>query len=166
MKVEGALPNPSGAKDTKSTYSQSCILFALSSGGTRRRRMKQTIKIRCELLLLLSLFISSSLAFQSDELLIEEEELGSEGGFPDLAHIRSSPPPTRKRYSESDQDSKIQFSLEHAFGDSDFSPAGIFNARLKTWNHGAQVSFLSLSCYYLLLLLHAGLGLTWSFITL
>ena len=166
MKVEGALPNPSGAKDTKSTYSQSCILFALSSGGTRRRRMKQTIKIRCELLLLLSLFISSSLAFQSDELLIEEEDLGSEGGFPDLAHIRSSPPPTRKRYSESDQDSKIQFSLEHAFGDSDFSPAGIFNARLKTWNHGAQVSFLSLSCYYLLLVLRTGLGLTWSFITL
>ncbi|XP_023872251.1 uncharacterized protein LOC111984863 [Quercus suber] len=107
--------------------------------------MKQTIIIMCELLLLLlpfclSLFISSSLAFQSDELLIEEEDLGSEGGFPDLAHIRSSspPPPTRKRYSESDQDSKIQFSLEHAFGDSDFSPAGIFNARLKTWNHGAQ----------------------------
>ncbi|KAK7815401.1 er membrane protein complex subunit 10 [Quercus suber] len=45
---------------------------------------------------------------------------------------------TEFRYSESDQDSKIQFSLEHAFGDSDFSPAGIFNARLKTWNHGAQ----------------------------
>lgn len=102
------------------------------------------------LLFSLSLLISSSLAFQSDELLIEEEDLGSEGGFPDLAHIRSSPQPpttTRKRYSESDQDSKIQFSLEHAFGDSDFSPAGIFNARLKTWNHGAQVSFLSLSLF-------------------
>ncbi|XP_075635623.1 uncharacterized protein LOC142607860 isoform X1 [Castanea sativa] len=104
--------------------------------------MKQTIMSQLLLLLFsLSLLISSSLAFQSDELLIEEEDLGSEGGFPDLAHIRSSPQPpttTRKRYSESDQDSKIQFSLEHAFGDSDFSLAGIFNARLKTWNHGAQ----------------------------
>ncbi|KAM3691354.1 hypothetical protein ACB098_08G009000 [Castanea mollissima] len=104
--------------------------------------MKQTIMSQLLLLLFsLSLLISSSLAFQSDELLIEEEDLGSEGGFPDLAQIRSSPQPpttTRRRYSESDQDSKIQFSLEHAFGDSDFSPAGIFNARLKTWNHGAQ----------------------------
>ena len=126
--------------------------------------MKLTIKIRCELLLLLSLFISSSLAFQSDELLIEEEELGSEGGFPDLAHIRSSSPqpptpttPTRKRYSESDQDSKVQFSLEHAFGDSDFSPAGIFNARLKTWNHGTQVSF------FFSLSLSRALGLSWKY---
>lgn len=28
--------------------------------------------------------------------------------------------------------------LEHAFGDSDFSTAGTFTARLKTWNHGGQ----------------------------
>ncbi|KAK3415854.1 hypothetical protein EUGRSUZ_H01412, partial [Eucalyptus grandis] len=28
--------------------------------------------------------------------------------------------------------------LEHAFGDSDFSPAGTFSARLKTWSHGPQ----------------------------
>ncbi|GLT31861.1 hypothetical protein SLA2020_065670 [Shorea laevis] len=34
--------------------------------------------------------------------------------------------------------SKIQFSLEHAFGDSDSVPAGTFSARLKTWNHGGQ----------------------------
>ncbi|GLT31862.1 hypothetical protein SLA2020_065680 [Shorea laevis] len=43
-----------------------------------------------------------------------------------------------KRHSESESDSKIQFSLEHAFGDSDFVPAGTFSARLKTWNHGGQ----------------------------
>ncbi|GMY13883.1 ER membrane protein complex subunit 10 [Fagus crenata] len=102
------------------------------------------------LLLTLSLLLSSSLAFQSDELFIDDEEFGLEGGLPDVAHIRSSQPPpnspppttttttTRKRYSESDPDSKIQFSLEHAFGDSDFSPAGTFTARLKTWNHGGQ----------------------------
>jgi hypothetical protein len=106
------------------------------------------------LLLTLFLLLSSSLAFQSDELFIDDEEFGLEGGLPDLAHIRSSQPPpnspppttttttTRKRYSDSDLDSKIQFSLEHAFGDSDFSPAGTFTARLKTWNHGGQVPFL------------------------
>jgi hypothetical protein len=106
-------------------------------------------------LLTLSLLFSSSLAFRSDELLIDDEEFGLEGGVqghpksPDVAQTRSSPPPTtasttRKRYSDPDQDSKIQFSLEHAFGDSEFSSAGTFTARLKTWNHGGQVSFLGL----------------------
>ncbi|GLT95042.1 hypothetical protein SLE2022_127470 [Rubroshorea leprosula] len=33
---------------------------------------------------------------------------------------------------------KKSFSLEHAFGDSDFVPAGTFSACLKTWNHGGQ----------------------------
>lgn len=82
-----------------------------------------------------------SLAFQSDELLVEDEEFGLEGS---PSHGRSSPPPTtqtRRRYSDSDSDSKIQFPLEHAFGDSDFSPAGSFSARLKTWSHGPQVIF-------------------------
>jgi ER membrane protein complex subunit 10 len=106
-------------------------------------------------LLTLSLLFSSSLAFRSDELLLDDEEFGLEGGVqahpksPDLVHTRSSPPPpttttTRKRYSDSDPDSKIQFLLEHAFGDSEFSPAGTFTARLKTWNHGGQVGFLGL----------------------
>ncbi|KAE8009839.1 hypothetical protein FH972_006249 [Carpinus fangiana] len=100
-------------------------------------------------LLTLSLLFSSSLAFRSDELLIDDEEFGPEGGVqghpksPDVAQTRSSPPPTtatttRKRYSDPDQDSKIHFSLEHAFGDSEFSSAGTFTARLKTWNHGGQ----------------------------
>ncbi|CAA2946526.1 Hypothetical predicted protein [Olea europaea subsp. europaea] len=90
------------------------------------------------------LFVSNSFAFQSDELLADDEEFGIEGGrSPDpavLTRTVSSPPTTRKRSSDlgSDTDSKIQFSLEHAFGDSDFSSAGTFSARLKTWSHGGQ----------------------------
>ncbi|OAY32255.1 ER membrane protein complex subunit 10 [Manihot esculenta] len=86
-------------------------------------------------------------AFQSDELLVDDEEFGLEGAPPhphqrssDPAHIKSPPTPTttRRKFSDSDSDSKIQFSLEHAFGDSDFVPAGTFSARLKTWSHGGQ----------------------------
>ncbi|KAJ7978282.1 ER membrane protein complex subunit 10-like [Quillaja saponaria] len=88
------------------------------------------------------LLSSSSLAFQSDELLVDDEEFGLEGGHhrsPDLAYTHSPPSTTtRKRSSDSESDSKIQFSLEHAFGDSEFLPAGTFSARLKTWNHGGQ----------------------------
>lgn len=81
-----------------------------------------------------------STAFQSDELLVEDEEFGLEGSASGIPYARPSPPaPTRKRSSDQDSDSKIQFSLEHAFGDSDFSPAGTFTARLKTWSNGAQV---------------------------
>ncbi|KAF8365235.1 hypothetical protein HHK36_032752 [Tetracentron sinense] len=99
----------------------------------------------------LSLMILSSASFESDELLQDDEEFGLEGGRPprDLHYVNPnrSPPPstltpttttTRKRSSDQDSDSKIQFSLDHAFGDSDFSPAGFFTARLKTWNHGGQ----------------------------
>lgn len=87
--------------------------------------------------------LTSSLAFQSDELLVDDEEFGLEGGPPRI----QSPPPTatttsRKRYSDSGSDSKIQFDLEHAFGDSQFSDAGNFSARLKIWNHGGQVGFV------------------------
>ncbi|XP_028790287.1 ER membrane protein complex subunit 10 [Neltuma alba] len=85
------------------------------------------------------LLLASSLAFESDELLIDDEEFGLEGGL----GRPQSPPPTatttsRKRFSESGSDSKIQFNLEHAFGDSQFSGAGDFSARLKIWNHGGQ----------------------------
>ncbi|XP_058216277.1 uncharacterized protein LOC131327238 [Rhododendron vialii] len=99
-------------------------------------------------LLYLSLLFLSSSAFQSDELLAEDEEFGLGGGHrsPDLdlaASTRSVPPPqptrpARRGSSDSDSDSKIQFPLEHAFGDSEFSPAGTFTARLKTWSHGGQ----------------------------
>ncbi|KAH7571317.1 hypothetical protein JRO89_XS04G0021700 [Xanthoceras sorbifolium] len=43
-----------------------------------------------------------------------------------------------RKFSDPDSDSKIQFSLEHAFGDSDFVSAGTFSARLRTSNHGGQ----------------------------
>ena len=95
---------------------------------------------------LLSLFaasFSSSFAFQSDELLVDDDEFGLEGGVqsksPEVTRTQSPPQATRKRFSDRDSDSKIQFQLEHAFGDSDFSPAGTFTARLKTWSHGGQV---------------------------
>ncbi|XP_010930251.1 uncharacterized protein [Elaeis guineensis] len=99
------------------------------------------------LLLLLLLFFSFSSAFQSDELLQDDEEFGLEGAprSPDLDHPSPTRPPPRRRpnpdfsSSVSSSDSKsVQFVLEHAFGDSDFSPAGTFTARLKSWSHGRQ----------------------------
>ncbi|XP_057960949.1 uncharacterized protein LOC131152978 [Malania oleifera] len=81
----------------------------------------------------------STFAFQSDELLVDDEEFGLEGGrSPDLLSPPSPPTTLRKRQPDSDTDSKLHFSLEHAFGDSDFAPAGTFSARLKTWHHGGQ----------------------------
>lgn len=107
------------------------------------------------LVLGLCILAASSLAFQSDELLIEDEEFGLEGGVrsksPDPGYTRSQPSTTtRKRFSDSDSDSKIQFSLEHAFGDSDFFLAGTFTARLKTWNHGGQVGWFAFAPFSLL----------------
>lgn len=102
------------------------------------------------LLLLFTLSIVSNSAFQSDELLIDDEEFGLEGGrSPDLDLTSSSPPvasiphsppkSTRKRSADSESDSRVQFALEHAFGDSDeFIAAGTFTARLKTSAHGGQ----------------------------
>ncbi|KAM1039242.1 hypothetical protein ACFX13_034538 [Malus domestica] len=103
------------------------------------------------LIFVISAVLSTTVAaaFQSDELLMDDEEFGLEGGLhtksPDLTYTKSTPTPaspttspTRKRFSDPDSDSKIQFQLHHAFGDSDFSPAGTFSARLKTWNHGGQ----------------------------
>ncbi|KAL7148447.1 hypothetical protein ABFS83_06G179100 [Erythranthe nasuta] len=97
------------------------------------------------LLLNLCLFIAEpSSSFQSDELLLDDDEFGLEGGrSPDPLTVTrpvSTQSPTRRRSSDSssDPDSKIQFTLEHAFGDSDFSPAGTFSARLKTSAHGGQ----------------------------
>ncbi|CAH8307324.1 unnamed protein product [Eruca vesicaria subsp. sativa] len=90
------------------------------------------------------LIISSSLAFQSDELLVDDDEFGLEGAKPQSTPLHTSSPqpqqtPTfRKRYSDLDLDSKVQFTLEHAFGDSGFSPAGTFSARLKSWSHGGK----------------------------
>ncbi|KAE8657513.1 putative ATP binding protein [Hibiscus syriacus] len=101
----------------------------------------KSVKVIVPFLLALSLLSFSSFGFQSDELLVDDEEFGLEGS---PQHRSSEPvltrsqPVTRKRHSDLDSDSKIQFSLDHAFGDSDFSPAGTFSARLKTWSHGGQ----------------------------
>ncbi|KAK6915767.1 hypothetical protein RJ641_020884 [Dillenia turbinata] len=104
--------------------------------GSRRGR-------RSSLLILFVSFslVISSLAFESDELLVDDEEfVGLEGvGFADpIVHTPTPARSPRKRPSDQDSDSKVQFTLEHAFGDSDFSSAGTFTARLKTSNHGGQ----------------------------
>lgn len=108
-------------------------------------------RISLSFLLIFSLFTPYSLSFQSDELLVDDEEFGLEGApgrpVPDLESPRfTTPSPlptttvttTRRRSSDSDSDSKVQFTLEHAFGDSEFTPAGTFTARLKSWPHGGQ----------------------------
>ncbi|CAL5321918.1 unnamed protein product [Camellia sinensis] len=103
-------------------------------------------------LVCLGVLVSSSLgAVQSDELLVDDEEYGLEGGRSpsDLLTTSTSPSPSpspfavpissrRRRSSDLDSDSKVQFPLEHAFGDSHFSLAGTFTARLKTSSHGSQ----------------------------
>ncbi|MCL7023089.1 hypothetical protein MKW94_020123 [Papaver nudicaule] len=98
----------------------------------------------------LCLLVSCVIAFQSDELLQDDEEFGLEGGLPHPVHldldstnnikipIITPPVIPSIRKSVDDSDSKIQFTLEHAFGDSDFVPTGTFTARLKSWSHGGQ----------------------------
>ncbi|CAA6663876.1 unnamed protein product [Spirodela intermedia] len=84
-----------------------------------------------------------SSAFQSDELIQDDEEFGLEGGrIPDReisTPVRAAPRVKTSGDVSSPTDAKsVQITLEHAFGDSDFSPAGIFTARLKSSNHGGQ----------------------------
>ncbi|XVE62146.1 hypothetical protein DITRI_Ditri06bG0095400 [Diplodiscus trichospermus] len=118
-------------------------LLSLRKQRKQRATMKM-IKVILAIILTLSFVSVPSFGFQSDELLVDDEEFGLEGApqprSPEPIHPRSPPvtTPTRKRHSDLDSDSKIQFSLDHAFGDSDFSPAGTFSARLKTWSHGGQ----------------------------
>ncbi|KAM3235699.1 hypothetical protein T459_14580 [Capsicum annuum] len=105
-----------------------------------------------EAVFFLLLILTTSLGFQSDELLVDDEEFGLEGGGirsqsrSDPNNVNAATPSsvqsTRKR-SVPDSDSKIQFPLEHAFGDSDFSPAGTFTARLKSSSHGSQMQTLT-----------------------
>ncbi|GKA85141.1 hypothetical protein Tco_0806795 [Tanacetum coccineum] len=89
--------------------------------------------------------ISSS--FQSDELIADDEEFGLEGGRDVITppQIQSPPPKaTRKRSTESESDSRLQFALEHAIGENDeFTIAGTFTARLKTSAHGGQFEFVT-----------------------
>ncbi|CAN4106395.1 unnamed protein product [Withania somnifera] len=93
----------------------------------------------------LLLILKTSRGFRSDELLVDDEEFGLEGGIrsrSDPNNINTATPASRKR-SVPDSDSKIQFPLEHSFGDSDFFPAGTFTARLKSSSHGSQMQTLT-----------------------
>ncbi|KAM7502989.1 hypothetical protein LguiB_001893 [Lonicera macranthoides] len=115
-------------------------------------RTKSLLHLFLLLNLCIFFFFSSLItSFQSDELLFDDEEFGLEGARStedfDLTSSHSVHPPpiqpvhsigSRRRPSDQDLDSKVQFSLEHAFGDSEFSPAGTFTARIKTWPHGGQ----------------------------
>ncbi|XP_078441486.1 ER membrane protein complex subunit-like protein [Wolffia australiana] len=85
------------------------------------------------LLVLFTLVMTSS-AFQSDELILEDEEFGLEGIPTSNREIST---PVRTAHESTDSKS-VQIALEHAIGDSDFSQAGIFTARLKTLSHGGQ----------------------------
>ena len=106
--------------------------------------------------LLLGIFASLAIssAFQSDELIADDEEFGLEGERTPNREIPFSvrSPPRAKTggdLSASTDVKSVQFNLEHAFGDSDFSPAGIFTARLKSSNHGGQVYLILGSCGFL-----------------
>ncbi|CAH1436761.1 unnamed protein product [Lactuca virosa] len=99
------------------------------------------------LLLSFALLVSSSSAFQSDELIVDDEQFDSNerpshefvsSSSPSISSGSHSPPkPIRKTSAEPDSDFRVQFALEHAFGDSeDFSVAGTFTARLKS--HGGK----------------------------
>ncbi|KAI3747341.1 hypothetical protein L6452_09795 [Arctium lappa] len=102
--------------------------------------MKPTIAL---LLLSFTLLFSSFSAFQSDELLVDDEQfVTGKHPSPELdlsvssSSSSSSSIPSRSHYpsrsADSNSDSRVQFALEHAFGDSDdFSAAGTFTARLK-----------------------------------
>nr|CAD1819931.1 unnamed protein product [Ananas comosus var. bracteatus] len=115
--------------------------LSLSSPHEEMKRPRALSLILLSLLLLWS--SSSSYAFQSDELLPEDDEEFEGLRSPNLEYVNPSRPSPSRRRSDPDasssSDSKaIQFALEHAFGGSDFSSAGTFTARLKSWSHGGQ----------------------------
>ena len=107
----------------------------------------------CLLLLCLLCTIPYVSSFQSDEVqggeevaaAAEEEE--EEDNFLTLKNkniITEQVLTTRARSFSSTglppTDSKIQFEIQHSFGDSDFSPAGSFSARLRNSHlHSGQV---------------------------
>ncbi|KAF3330888.1 ER membrane protein complex subunit 10-like protein [Carex littledalei] len=91
-------------------------------------------------LLSLLLLFSSALSFQSDEFLHhDDDEFEGVRSSRDPAYVS---PPVRRRpdldLSSASDSKSVQFTLEHALGDSDFSVAGTFTARLKSWTHGGQ----------------------------
>jgi ER membrane protein complex subunit 10 len=101
------------------------------------------------LLALLSVVLSFSLAsaFQSDELVLNDDD-----EFEGLGARLASPSPpaapvvsSRRRSADASsagagESNVVQFTLEHDLGDGKgFVPAGSFSARLKSTAHGSQV---------------------------
>lgn len=102
--------------------------------------------VPCLLLLISATFIDG---FQSDELSVEEDD--SEA-TPVTAPVIEKPV-LRQSVSSAGEvlrstggasadgpthDRKIEFNVEHAFGDSRFTPAGMISARLRTTSQGRQ----------------------------
>jgi hypothetical protein len=108
---------------------------------------------RSLLLLLLPLLLLSVRAFQSDELLLHDDD-EFEGGIrpTPVPSQPASPAPVvsspRRRSADAAQaagaseSNAVQFTLEHDLGaGAGFTPAGSFSARLKSSAHGSQVRF-------------------------
>jgi hypothetical protein len=119
--------------------------------------MKTRVVLLFFVLGLTSRYVSS---FKSDELPEDDEEWGFVGretgstfggGRGERVAQGSSSNEGDKRRSgsttaaptspavDASGDKKIQFDLEHSFGDSEFTPAGSFSARLRASTHGRQV---------------------------
>ncbi|CAO2152185.1 unnamed protein product [Urochloa humidicola] len=97
-------------------------------------------------LLLLSLSLTAT-AFQSDELVLnDDEEFEGVGARPSAPSPPAAPAVTSSRRRSADpassgagESNALQFTLEHDLGDGKgFVPAGTFSARLKTSAHGTQ----------------------------
>ncbi|CAO2146230.1 unnamed protein product [Urochloa humidicola] len=98
-------------------------------------------------LLLLSLSLTAASAFQSDELVLnDDEEFEGVGARPSAPSPPAAPAVTSSRRRSADaasagagESNALQFTLEHDLSDGKgFVPAGTFSARLKTSAHGAQ----------------------------
>ncbi|KAG6545065.1 hypothetical protein Mapa_013761 [Marchantia paleacea] len=85
---------------------------------------------------------STSTAFQSDELPEDEDEWAVPAkGAPAPAPAGGAPAvksPTSAGRVPSGADKKVQFTLEHSFGGSEFKPAGVFTARVRESIKGGQ----------------------------
>ncbi|KAJ7566057.1 hypothetical protein O6H91_02G086400 [Diphasiastrum complanatum] len=94
--------------------------------------------------LLLLLLPAASQGFKSDELVEEEDEWGLVGRGSAQQQQRervSAGSPRRFAVEQGDSsgaDTKVEFRLEQAFGDSQYSEAGTFSARLKPSSRGGQ----------------------------
>ncbi|KAF8701649.1 hypothetical protein HU200_033491 [Digitaria exilis] len=97
--------------------------------------------------LLLSFSLTAA-AFQSDELLLnDDEEFEGVGARPATPSPPAAPTvsSSRRRSAEATsagvgESNAVQFTLEHDLGGGEgFTPAGTFSARLKTSAHGTQV---------------------------